>query len=86
MKKALKKTTCTKKLEKVSKFLNITKAYISIEKFFSANRAFRCSQNNRQVKIVYETCLKKQKKKPEKLQKKLRKIVPMFAIFCHISH
>ena len=60
MKKKLLKTTCTKKLEKVSKF-NITKAYKSKDKFFSANRASRCSQNKRQVIIVYETCLKKQK-------------------------
>ena len=70
-------------MEKVSKFLNITKAYIYKEKFFSANRASRYSQNNRQIIIVYGTCLKKQKK-TEKLQK-LRRIVPMFAIFCHIS-
>ena len=48
MKKKLSKT-CTKKIEEISKFLKITKAYKSKEKFFSANRASRCSQNNRQA-------------------------------------
>ena len=51
MKKKLLKPTCTKKLEKVNKFFNITKAYKSKEKFLSANRASRCSQNNRPVII-----------------------------------
>ena len=32
--KELLKTTCTKKLGKVNKFFNITKAYKSKEKFF----------------------------------------------------
>ena len=68
MKNSLK-TTCTKELEKVSKILNITKAYKSKEKFFSANRASRCAQNNRQDIIVYDTCLKKQKTR--KIAKKI---------------
>ena len=72
-------------MEKFSKFFNNTKAYKPKEKLFSANRASRCSQNNRQVNIVYETCLKKQKKNRKTAKKNLKKIVSMFAISCHIS-
>ena len=55
MKKNLLKTTFTKKLEKVTKFFNISKTYKSKEKFPSTNRVSRCSQNNRQVRIGKET-------------------------------
>ena len=51
MKKELLQTTCTKKLEKVSKFFSITKAYKSKEKFPSVNRVPIYSQNNSQVMI-----------------------------------
>ena len=47
----LLQTTWTKKLEKVNKFFNIAKAHKSKEKFLSANRVSRCSQNNKQVII-----------------------------------
>ena len=79
MKKKLLKTTFTEKLKKVTKFFNISKAYKSKAKFPSANRKYRCSENNRQVITGKETKLKTEKN--EKLQKKLRKIVPIFAIF-----
>ena len=49
--KKLLKTTFTEKLEKVTKFFNISKAYTSKEKFHSANRVSRCSENNRKVII-----------------------------------
>ena len=68
MKKKLLKTTCTKKLEKVSKFLNIIKAYKYKAKFFPANRASRCSQNNRQI-MKSMKLVSKNRKKPQKLQK-----------------
>ena len=55
MKKKLLKTTFTEKLEKVTKFFNISKTYKSKEEFPSANRVSRCSQNNRQVMIGKET-------------------------------
>ena len=48
------------------------------EKFFSANRVSRCSQNNRQVIIVIETCLKNEKL--EKVREKC-KFSPFFDIF-----
>ena len=44
-------TTFTKKLEKVLKFFNISKAYKSKEKFLPANTVSRCSQTNRQAII-----------------------------------
>ena len=68
MKKKLLKTTFTKKLEKVTKFFNISETYKSKEKFPSANRVFRWSQNNKQVILGRETLLKT--KKNEKLQEK----------------
>ena len=55
MNKKLLKTTFIEKLEKVTKFFNISKTYKSKEKFPSANRVCRCSQNNRQVIIGKET-------------------------------
>ena len=55
MKKKLLKTTFTEKLEKVTKFFNISKTYKSKENIPSANRLSRCSQNNRQVIIGKET-------------------------------
>ena len=47
MKKKLLKTTFTEKLEKNTKYFNISKTYESKEKFPSANSVSRCSQNNR---------------------------------------
>ena len=55
MKKIALKTTFTEKLEKITNFFNISKTYKSKEKFPSANRVSRCSQNNRQVIIGKET-------------------------------
>ena len=55
MKKKLLKTTFTEKLEKVTKFFNISKTYKSKDKIPSANRVTRCSQNIRQVIIGKET-------------------------------
>ena len=55
MKKKPLKNTFTKKLEKVTKFFNISKTYESKEKLPSAKRVSRCSQNNRQVIIGKET-------------------------------
>ena len=55
MKKKLLKITFTEKLEKVTKFFNISKTYKTKENFPSANRVSRCSQNNRQVIIGKET-------------------------------
>ena len=52
MKRRLLKTTFTEKLEKVIKFFKISKAYKSKEKFPSANKVSRCSQNNSQVIIA----------------------------------
>ena len=49
MKKKLLKTTFTEKLEKNTKYFNISKTYESKEKFPSANSVSRCSQNNRKV-------------------------------------
>ena len=49
MKKKLLKTTFPEKLEKVTKFFNISKTYKPKEKFPSANTVSKCSQNNRQV-------------------------------------
>ena len=63
MKKKLLKTTFTEKLEKVTKFFNISKAYKSKEKFPSVNRVFRCSQNKKQVIIGSGTLLKIKKKR-----------------------
>ena len=83
MKKSSSKKTFNEKLEKVTKIFNISKRYKSKEKFPSANRVSRCLKNNRQVIIGKKTSLKTQKK--TKNCKKLRKIVPIFAIFCHIS-
>ena len=60
------KTTCTKKQEKGNIFFNITKAYKSKEKYLSANRACRCSQDKRQVIIGYKTCKKTEKKRTAK--------------------
>ena len=51
MKTKFLKTTFTKKLGKVIKFFNISKAYKSKEKFPSDNRVSRCSQSDRQVII-----------------------------------
>ena len=82
MKKRALKNNSLKKLEKVTKFFNISKTYKSKERIPSANRVSRCSQNNRQVIIRNETCLKT---KTKNCKKKLRKTVPIFAIFCHIS-
>ena len=62
MKKKLLKTTFTEKLEKVTKFQHFKK-HINPKKFPSANRVFRCSQNNRQVIIGKETQLKTEKKR-----------------------
>ena len=53
--KKLLKTTITEKLEKVTIFLIFQKTYKSKEKFPSANRVSRCSQNNRKVIIGKET-------------------------------
>ena len=50
----MKKTTLTEKLEKLTKFFNISKTYKSKEKFPSAKMVARCSQNNRQVKVGKE--------------------------------
>ena len=55
MKKKLLKTTFNEKLEKVTKFFNISKTHKSKDKFPSAKRLSRCSQNDRQVKIGKET-------------------------------
>ena len=57
MKKKLLKITYTEKLEKVTTFFNISKTYTykHREKFPSANRVSRCSQNNRQVIIGKES-------------------------------
>ena len=57
------KTTCTKKLDKINNFLNITKAYKSKENILSAKEESRCSQDNRQIIIERETCLKSKNKK-----------------------
>ena len=87
MKKSSRKQLALKNMKKLKHetFLIITKAYKSKEKFFSANRTYRSSQNNRQAIIAKETCLKKQKKPRKIAKKKIRKIVRIFAIFCHIS-
>ena len=63
MKKKLLKTTFTEKLEKVTKFFNISKTYKSKKNILSANRVSRCSQNNRQVIIGKESLLKTEKKR-----------------------
>ena len=78
------KTNCTKKLDTINNFFNITKAYKSKENILSANAETICSQDNRQTIIGRETCLKIKNKK-QKTCKKLIKIVPIIAIFCHIS-
>ena len=49
MKKNSSKTTFTEKLEKVTKLFTISKTYKSKEKFPSASRLSRYSQNNRHV-------------------------------------
>ena len=77
MKKKLLKTTFTEKLEKVTRFFNISKAYKSKEKFPSVNRVSRCSQNKSHNRL--RNFAKNRKK--AKNCKKLMKIVPIFAIF-----
>ena len=84
MRKKLLKTTFTENLEKNTKFFKISKTYKSKEKFPSANRVSRCSQNNRQASHNRHRNLAKNREKTKNC-KKLRKIVPIFAIFCHIS-
>ena len=51
MKKSSYKQLGLKNWEKFINFFNITKAYKSKEKFFSANRVSRCAQNYGQVMI-----------------------------------
>ena len=62
-----KKLTFTEKLEKVTKFFNISKTYKSKEKFPSTNKLTRCLQNNRQVIIGKKTA--KNRKKTKKIKK-----------------
>ena len=78
--KKLFKTTCTKKLEKVTNFL-ILQNHIKPKK----NSFQRIGYIDARKTIGNHNRLRKDRNKNEKLKKKLRKIVPIFAIFCHIS-
>ena len=83
MKKKLLKTTLLKNWKKLLNFLTFQKTYKSKEKFPSAHRVSRCSENNRQIIIGKEIYLKTEKN--EKMQKVKKKKFQFSPFFCHIS-
>ena len=79
MKKKYEKKLSLKNWKKLLIFFYISKTYESKEKFPSANRVSRCSQNNRQVIIGNEKT-----EKNEKLQKIKKNSSNFRHFFCHI--